>query len=66
MKKVMWLELGFLCLYFMDILALPFSQLDFWLLTFAFLGAGAEVGLGGLILGRLLRRFQLGQLLQKS
>ena len=46
MKKILWLELGLLCLYFMDILALQFSHLDFWMLTFAFLGAGAEVGFG--------------------
>jgi hypothetical protein len=66
MKKIVWIELGLFCLYLMDVLALPFSHLDFWMLTIAFLGAGAEIGFGGIILGRLSRRFQWGHVLQRG
>ena len=58
MRKIIWVELVLFCLYLMDVLALPFTHLDFWMLSLSFLGAGVELGVGGLILVRLSRRFQ--------
>jgi len=56
LKRFILAEVVLLVLYVFDVVALPFSHLNFWLLTLAFSAASAELALGKAILPGMIHR----------